>query len=311
MPGTFVSIGNCTQSFRRLLDAVAAIADQLPQPVVVQHGRTPFQSDTIQHFPFTDEEGFLRHLKESELFITHSGGGSVFSAIKLGRKPVVVPRRKMFEEHVDDHQVAFAKELERQSKIVAVYDIDFLADAAESVLANPILPQIQENEDEAVEIIRRAALEYAPNQSDPICLVTPSGGHLTEIRALSKVYKNNPHLFVINVEIVQPKDMQGKTIVITISERDWKFIINMYEAFNIILNQKPKLIITTGGAFSVAFALVGKLFNIPTIYIETVGKVNVPTLTGRFMYYIADKFYYQWKYLEKFFPKGKYLGIIL
>ena len=311
MPGTFVSIGNCTQSFRRLLDAVAAIADQLPQPVVVQHGRTPFQSDSRQHFPFTDEEGFLRHLKESELFITHSGGGSVFSAIKLGRKPVVVPRRKIFEEHVDDHQVAFAEELERQNKIVAVYDIDFLADAVSHVLASPELPQLPENGDNAVDVIRQAVMEYAPNQSDAICLVTPSGGHLTEIRALSDVYRKHPHIFVINIEIVQPKDMLGKTIVITISERDWKFFINIFEAFQILLKQRPKLIITTGGAFSVAFSIVGKLLRIPTIYIETVGKVNVPTVTGRFMYYIANRFYFQWRYLEKYFPRGKYIGIII
>jgi hypothetical protein len=34
---TFVSVGNATQSFSRLLDAVIDIAPTLPQPVIFQY----------------------------------------------------------------------------------------------------------------------------------------------------------------------------------------------------------------------------------------------------------------------------------
>lgn len=309
--GTFVSIGNGTQDFSRLLDEVRRIAAELPQPVVVQHGRTPFESDALPHFAFTDEAGFLDHLSNCSLFITHGGGGSVFSAIKLGKKPVVVPRLKSFDEIVDDHQVAFAKELHRQGMIVPVYDVANLKAAVDAAMENPQLPRRQTEAVDAIKMIAEAVSEFARLDSDPICLVTPSGGHLTEIRALKAVYKDHPHRFVINTAIVEPEDMRGKTHYITLSERDWKLILNIFEAFKILRRQKPKVILTTGGAFSVAFTLIGKLLGIPTVYIETVAKVTIPTVTGRFMYHLADRFFYQWPYLEKFFPKGRYIGLIL
>ena len=105
--------------------------------------------------------------------------------------------------------------------------------------------------------------------------------------------------------------MRDRTIEITLSQRDWKFFVNVTEAIQILRRERPKVILTTGGGFSVAFALVGKLLGIPTIYIETVAKVNVPTATGKVMYWIANRFFYQWPYLERYFPKGEYIGLVL
>jgi beta-1,4-N-acetylglucosaminyltransferase len=308
---TFVSIGNGTQGFSRLLDEVVRISDQLPQPIIIQRGRTPFSCGVIEHFDFTDEAGFLYHLRECKLFITHGGGGSVFSAIKLGKKAVVVPRRKHFDEIVDDHQMAFAAELATQGKIVPVYDIADLQTAAKEAVLNPTIPARADNADTAIREVSKAVLRIASDQQDKICIVTPSGGHLTEARELAPAYRDRPHFFVINTPIVQPLEMQGRTIEITISQRDLKFFVNIWEAFQILRRERPKVILTTGGGFSVAFALVGKLLDIPTIYVETVAKVNVPTATGKVMYWIADRFFYQWPYLERHFPKGEYIGLVL
>jgi beta-1,4-N-acetylglucosaminyltransferase len=309
--GTFVSIGNGTQDFSRLLDEVVRIADQLPQPVVVQHGRTPFSNATIEHFDFTDEDGFLTRLNACTLFITHGGGGSVFSSIRAGKKPVVVPRRKAQGEIVDDHQLYFAEELARQGKIEPVYDIADLADAAARVAANPVLRDDSADIARAIAVVSEAVHAFAPHPADPVLLVTPSGGHLTEMRNLAPCYADRPHHFVINTPIVEGPAMAGRTTVISVSQRDWKFFVNMGEAWTILRRERPRVILTTGGGFSVAFTLVAKLLRIPTVYVETVAKVIVPTATGRVMYPLADRFFYQWPYLEKYFPKGRFIGLIL
>jgi UDP-N-acetylglucosamine transferase subunit ALG13 len=48
------------------------------------------------------------------------------SVIYRGKVPVVVPRRKKYGEHVDDHQVYFTRKLEEKRKIIAVHDMQEL-----------------------------------------------------------------------------------------------------------------------------------------------------------------------------------------
>jgi UDP-N-acetylglucosamine:LPS N-acetylglucosamine transferase len=117
---------------------------------------------------------------------------------------------------------------------------------------------------------------------------------------------------VINKKIHLPNDMIDKTVFITHSERDWKFFLNLWEAFRILLKEKPDVILSTGAGPIVPFAIIGRLFfNVKIIYIETLTKVLSPSLTGKIMYYLAHDFFYQWKGLKMFFPKGVYGGNLL
>jgi len=145
-----------------------------------------------------------------------------------------------------------------------------------------------------------------------ICIVSSGGGHLTEIREFMSVYEGYNYFYVINSRINLPEDMSDRTIFVAHSERDWKFVVNLYEAFVILFKERPNIIFSTGAGVAVPFSLVGKyLFGITVIYVETVTKIYSPSLTGKIMYYIADDFFYQWKYLKKFFPKGKFFGALL
>src|SRR5262245_13351256 len=141
-----------------------------------------------------------------------------------------------------------------------------------------------------------------------ICIVSFCGGHLTELRALIPIYGCYEHFYVLNERVSLPKDMGGRTYFIRHSERDWLFFINLWEAWKILRLEQPSVILSTGAGPVVPFALVGKLFRVPTIFIETFTRVVEPSLTGRIMYYLADRFFYQWKPLGRFFPKGVYGG---
>lgn len=115
---TFVSVGNATQPFARLLRAVRRLAPRLPQPVLVQHGSTPFSAHECHAIPFLAMSEFDRLVRESSLLIIHGGAGSVIHAVRAGKMPVVMPRRARDNEVVDDHQLGFALQLERLGRIV-------------------------------------------------------------------------------------------------------------------------------------------------------------------------------------------------
>lgn len=145
-----------------------------------------------------------------------------------------------------------------------------------------------------------------------ICIVSSCGGHLTEVRTFKKIYQEYAHFYVINDKITLPQDMMSRTYFIVHSERDFNLLINLFEAYKILKKEKPFLILSTGAGPIVPFALIGKFFfRTKIIYIECINSITTPSLSGRIMYWIADKFFYQWRDLKKHFPTGEHIGPLI
>jgi UDP-N-acetylglucosamine transferase subunit ALG13 len=60
-----------------------------------------------------------RAMREADVVVSHAGVGSALAAMQAGRRAVYVPRRRVHGEHVDDHQVAMARELQSRDLVVA------------------------------------------------------------------------------------------------------------------------------------------------------------------------------------------------
>ena len=131
---TFVSVGNATQPFTRLLDEVAQLLLKLPQPVVVQHGVAPFLSQGCVALPFVTMTEFECLICESELLILHAGAGSVIHAMRAGKVPVVMPRRAIYGENVDNHQIEFARTLGETGRLVVADEPAQLEEAVRRAL---------------------------------------------------------------------------------------------------------------------------------------------------------------------------------
>lgn len=145
-----------------------------------------------------------------------------------------------------------------------------------------------------------------------VCIVSSSGGHLTEIKSFYNIYKKYDYHYVLNYKVDLSQDMIGRTNFITHSERDFKLLINFVEAFKIIKKNKPDVILSSGAGPIVPFAIIGKLFyGCKVVFVETITAVEKPSLTGKIMYFLSDHFYYQWPSLKKYFPKGTYSGPLI
>jgi UDP-N-acetylglucosamine:LPS N-acetylglucosamine transferase len=142
-----------------------------------------------------------------------------------------------------------------------------------------------------------------------VCIVSSCGGHLTEVRCLKPAYEAYEHFYVLNDKALLPPDMEGRTYFIAHSERDWKFFLNLWDAFQVLRKQKPDVILSTGAGPAVPFAIVGRLlFGTRVLFVETITRIKSPSLTGRMMYWLAHDLFYQWETLRPFFPKSRYGG---
>lgn len=118
----FVTVGTHHQPFDRLLCAL----DRLDGELVVQYGagappRRSLHSKALMAF---DE--ILRWLDEADVVVTHAGVGSILCATRAGHIPLVVPRRREFHEHVDNHQVELTRALAERGSVVPVWQADEL-----------------------------------------------------------------------------------------------------------------------------------------------------------------------------------------
>jgi UDP-N-acetylglucosamine transferase subunit ALG13 len=114
-----LTLGTIKFPFTRLVSRLTQVLSPDVEVLLWQVGGAPSMNG---RFPvaFQVEPVVLRQaLQEADVIVCHGGVGSVLDALDTGRCPIVVPRRHRFGEHVDDHQVALAHELESRGLAMA------------------------------------------------------------------------------------------------------------------------------------------------------------------------------------------------
>lgn len=136
-----------------------------------------------------------------------------------------------------------------------------------------------------------------------IALVGSSGGHLTHLYLLKKFWENEDRFWVTFDKTDAKSILKEERFYPCYypTNRNVKNTIkNTILAFKILRKEKPDLIISSGAAVAVPFFWLGKLFGAKTVYIEIFDRIDKPTLTGKLVYPVTDKFIVQWEELKKF-----------
>ena len=111
-----------------------------------------------------------------------------------------------------------------------------------------------------------------------ICLVGSSGGHLNHLYLLKPFWQDKNRLWVT------------------------------FLAVRILYKERPDVIISSGAAVAIPFFYLGKIFGAKTVYIEVFDRVDGPTMTGKIVYPVTDRFIVQWEEMKKVYPKAINLG---
>jgi UDP-N-acetylglucosamine transferase subunit ALG13 len=133
-----VSLGTDHHRFDRLVGWIDAWLEQQESPptCIVQYGSStaPLVAEGID---LVSRELMLDLYLSASVIVVQGGPGSIFDARSVGRIPIAVPRRARYHEVVDDHQVAFCRQLEAEGEIrLAESQVDLVA-ALDRALADP------------------------------------------------------------------------------------------------------------------------------------------------------------------------------
>lgn len=125
-PLILVTVGTDHHPFTRLMSWIEQWSGR-PLRWRVQHGFTPVpQGNAIDATEMMPHDELQRALGEASVIVCQGGPGSIMDARSVGKVPIVVPRQSRLGEHVDDHQVRFARRLDEARLIrMATTEGDF------------------------------------------------------------------------------------------------------------------------------------------------------------------------------------------
>lgn len=127
----FVTVGTHEQAFDRLIENIDKLVENkvITEEVIVQIGYSNYQPKNCVWHRFIPGTEMQRNIENARIVITHGGPASYIMALLIGKIPVVVPRLKRFDEHVNDHQLEFSTAVsKRQKNIIVVEDIEKLGE---------------------------------------------------------------------------------------------------------------------------------------------------------------------------------------
>jgi UDP-N-acetylglucosamine transferase subunit ALG13 len=142
MPLVFVTVGTDHHPFDRVVqwaDAWFEAGGKERAQCLVQIGTSaePAHVEWTRYLPFEAMEAAMR---EAAVVVSHGAGATATLAKRFGKSPIVVPRRRVFGEHVDDHQVRFARFAASQGEFEVAESEEELRALLDSELAQPSLP---------------------------------------------------------------------------------------------------------------------------------------------------------------------------
>ena len=123
----FVTVGTHEQQFNRLVKYMDNWAAEHDEKVIMQIGYctyVPKNCEWSKLYPYSE---MIKKVKEARIVITHGGPSSFIMPLQIGKTPIVVPRQHQFNEHVNDHQMEFARNVSKRMGTI-VEDIETLGD---------------------------------------------------------------------------------------------------------------------------------------------------------------------------------------
>ncbi len=125
----FVTVGTHEQAFDRLIECIDRLKknEAIQDDVIIQTGYSTYEPECCKWQKLFPYQEMLKLVEQARIVITHGGPSSFVMPLQIGKIPIVVPRRLEFNEHVNDHQVAFSKAVaERMGTIIVVDQLEKL-----------------------------------------------------------------------------------------------------------------------------------------------------------------------------------------
>lgn len=88
-----------------------------------------FRAAHCDQVAFVNRTEFADYVHRASLVIAHGGAGTLIEVLRIGKVPLVMPRRSAYKEHVDDHQIELVQAMAADQRVIPIWEAHDLPSA--------------------------------------------------------------------------------------------------------------------------------------------------------------------------------------
>jgi beta-1,4-N-acetylglucosaminyltransferase len=150
-----------------------------------------------------------------------------------------------------------------------------------------------------------------PTQRADLLLVCSSGGHLIQLVALRDAWERFTRVWVTFDKSDARSLLANERVHYAYgpTNRSVKNLLrNLFVAWRVVRDARPRVVVTTGAGVAVPFAWVARLRGATVVYVESLARIEGPSLSYRLIAPIARRRYVQWPELAQALPRTRFVG---
>lgn len=151
----------------------------------------------------------------------------------------------------------------------------------------------------------------SPATRADLLLVCSTGGHLLQLVALRESWQPYSRAWVTFDKSDARSLLDAERVYFAYgpTNRSVRNLLrNLWLAWRVVGELRPKVVLTTGAGVAVPFAWIARLRGATVVYVESLARIDGPSLTYRLIAPIATRRYVQWPELAEALPRSRFAG---
>ena len=147
-----------------------------------------------------------------------------------------------------------------------------------------------------------------------LLLTCTSGGHFATMRSLRSFWSGHDRVWVTDckgdTQCLEDESEHVHWLPYQAPRDGLTFLKNLPATLQILRQERPDMVVSTGASVAVNFAIAARLLNIRFLYVESISRAQDLSLSGKLVYPLSNEFYVQWPELCERYPRAIYRGMV-
>ena len=145
-----------------------------------------------------------------------------------------------------------------------------------------------------------------------ILLISSTGGHFQALLKLHRFWRKHDCCWVTFQTASTELILNGEKVYWAYSPTNRNIpnlIRNFWLAWQVILQERPQLVLSTGAGVAVPFIILAKLAGIQTAFIESFTRVQELSLSAKLVFPFLDVVYVPWAQIAAKYSKAELISL--